>query len=115
MNLDKGKIIIYQTENEDIKVDVYFEDDTFWMTQKSIVELFQSSKSNISEHLTNIFKEGELEENSVVRIFRTTANDGKNYNIKYYNLDAIIAVGYRVNSVQATRFRQWQHKPSKNT
>lgn len=58
MNLDKGKIIIYQTENEDIKVDVYFEDDTFWMTQKSIVELFQSSKSNISEHLTNIFKEG---------------------------------------------------------
>lgn len=107
MNLDKGKIIIYQTENEDIKVDVYFEDDTFWMTQKSIVELFQSSKSNISEHLTNIFKEGELEENSVVRIFRTTANDGKNYNIKYYNLDAIIAVGYRVNSVQATRFRQW--------
>lgn len=107
MNLDKGKIIIYQTENEDIKVDVYFEDETFWMTQKSIVELFQSSKSNISEHLTNIFKEGELEENSVVRIFRTTANDGKNYNIKYYNLDAIIAVGYRVNSVQATRFRQW--------
>lgn len=107
MNLDKGKIIIYQTENEDIKVDVYFEDDTFWMTQKSIVELFQSSKSNISEHLTNIFKEGELEENSAVRIFRTTASDGKNYNIKYYNLDAIIAVGYRVNSIQATRFRQW--------
>lgn len=111
--MKENKIIIYQTENEDIKVDVYFEDETFWMTQKSIVELFQSSKSNISEHLTNIFKEGELEENSVVRIFRTTATDGKNYNIKYYNLDAIIAVGYRVNSAQATRFRQWATKTLK--
>lgn len=111
--MKENKIIIYQTENEDIKVDVYFEDETFWMTQKSIVELFQSSKSNISEHLTNIFKEGELEGNSVVRIFRTTATDGKNYNIKYYNLDAIIAVGYRVNSAQATRFRQWATKTLK--
>jgi hypothetical protein len=78
-----------------------------WLTQNLIAELFQTTKQNISLHLKNIFKEGELNENSVVKDFLTTASDGKNYKTKFYNLDAIISVGYRVNSQRATQFRQW--------
>ena len=102
--------IIYTDQNENVKLKVFIKDETIWATQKQMAELFGTAKSTISEHLKNIFKSGELEENSVVRKFRTTASDGKNYNIKYYNLDAIIAVGYRVNSKKATRFRIWATK-----
>lgn len=113
MTENKGQIIIYQTENEDIKVDVYFEDETFWMTQAIMAKLFNVQVPAISKHLKNIFKDGELSENSVVSIMEITAKDGKNYMTKFYNLDAIIAVGYRVNSLQATRFRQWATKTLK--
>ena len=77
------------------------------MTQAQLCELYQTSKSNVSEHIKNIFEEGELEENSVVRKFRTTASDGKNYNVSYYNLDMIISLGYRIKSISATQFRRW--------
>lgn len=113
MTENKGQIIIYQTENEDIKVDVYFEDETFWMTQAIMAKLFNVQVPAISKHLKNIFEDGELSENLVVSIMEITAKDGKNYMTKFYNLDAIIAVGYRVNSLQATRFRQWATKTLK--
>ena len=78
-----------------------------WLTQQQLTELYQCSKSNISEHIKHIFEEGELDKDSVVRKFRTTADDGKTYNVTYYNLDMIISLGYRIKSVIATRFRQW--------
>jgi hypothetical protein len=90
---------------ESIEVKVY--DENVWLTQKLIAELFGKGRSTITEHLKNIFEENELDENSVCREFRHTGNDGKNYNTKYYSLDAIISVGYRVNSKKATQFRQW--------
>jgi hypothetical protein len=102
-----SEIIIYQTEDGSTKIDVRMEDETVWLSQAQMVELFQSSKANISEHIRNVFKEGELEENSVVRNFRTTAADGKNYTVKFYNLDVIISVGYRVKSLRGTQFRRW--------
>lgn len=108
-NLEKnqGEIIIYQTDDGSTKIDVKMQDETVWLNQAQLVELYQTSKSNISEHISNIFAEGELDENSVVRFFRTTATDGKTYNVKYYNLDMIISLGYRVKSVIATNFRKW--------
>jgi hypothetical protein len=102
-----SEIILYQTADGQIKIDVRLEDETLWLTQAQMCELYQTSKSNVSEHIKHIFEEGELEENSVVRKFRTTASDGKSYNTTYYNLDMIIALGYRIKSVIATRFRQW--------
>lgn len=81
--------------------------DTIWLTQAQMVELFQSSKANINEHISRIFEEGELDENSTVRHFRTVATNGKTYNMKYYNLDMIISVGYMVKSKIATQFRKW--------
>lgn len=84
-----------------------FQDETVWLTQAQLCELYQTSKSNISEHIKHIFEEGELEEASVVRNFRTTGADGKNYNIIHYNLDMIISLGYRVKSLIATQFRRW--------
>ena len=102
-----GEIIIYQADDGETKIDVRFEEETVWLTQAQLVELYQSSKANISEHIKHIFEEGELEENSVVRNFRTTATDGKFYNTKFYNLDMIISLGYRVKSIVATRFRRW--------
>lgn len=83
------------------------EDETVWLTQKLIAELFDKGRSTITEHLNNIFAEGELDADSVCREFRHTGPDGKTYNTKFYNLDAIISVGYRVNSKRATQFRQW--------
>ena len=83
------------------------EDDTVWLTQQQLTELYQCSKSNISEHIKHIFEEGELDKDSVVRKFRTTASDGKNYNVSYYNLDMIISLGYRIKSITATQFRRW--------
>ena len=103
----ENEIIIYQTQDGKTKIDVKIEDETVWLNQAQMVELFQSSKANISEHITHIFDEGELDENSVVRNFRTTAEDGKNYNVKHYNLDVIISVGYRVKSLRGTQFRIW--------
>lgn len=103
----ESEIIIYQTDDGQTKIDVKFEDETVWLTQAQLCELYQTSKSNISEHIKHIFEEGELEENSVVRKFRTTAADGKKYNITHYNLDMIISLGYRVKSKIATNFRRW--------
>ncbi|MGN1086458.1 MAG: virulence RhuM family protein [Porcipelethomonas sp.] len=102
-----GEIVIYQTDEGNTKIDVKIQDETIWLTQAQLCELYQTSKSNISEHIKHIFEEGELEENSVVRKIRTTGADGKNYNIIHYNLDMIISLGYRVKSLIATQFRRW--------
>jgi hypothetical protein len=104
---ENTNFIIYHNPNGEVKVDVFVEGETVWLTQKTLGELFGVSKSTISEHLSNIFTDRELDEDSVVRNFRTTASDGKKYNTNYYNLDAIISVGYRVNSSKATQFRIW--------
>ena len=106
----QDEIIIYQSQDGTIKVDVLFSEETVWLTQTQIGSLFGKAKSTISEHIKNIFEEGELNENMVVRKFRTTADDGKTYNVTYYNLDMIISLGYRIKSVIATRFRQWATK-----
>ena len=103
----ESEILIYQMEDGHTKIDVKFEDETVWLTQAQLCELYQTSKSNISEHIKHIFEEGELEETSVVRKFRTTAADGKKYNTTHYNLDMIISLGYRVKSKIATNFRRW--------
>ena len=102
-----NEIIIYESSDGESKISVRVENETVWLTQAQLVELFHSSKANISEHIKHIFEEGELEKNSVVRKFRTTGTDGKNYNIAHYNLDIIISLGYRVKSQIATHFRQW--------
>lgn len=102
-----GEIVLYQLDDGTPAVEVRLEDDTVWVTQAQLVELFQSSKANISEHIKNVFEEGELEEEAVVRKFRTTAADGKSYLTAHYNLDVILSVGYRVKSKVATRFRIW--------
>ena len=102
--------ILYNTPDYTEKVQVVIKDETLWMTQKAMSELFGCTPDNIGVHLKNIFAGGELEENSVTEKISATASDGKNYLTKFYNLDAIISVGYRVNSVQATRFRQWATK-----
>ena len=98
--------VIFQTETGKVNVEVFFQNDTLWLTQKTMAELFEKGRSTMTEHLSNIFDEGELDENSVCRDFRHTATDGKTYNTKYYNLRAITAVGYRVNSHRATEFRK---------
>ena len=105
--MNDNNMVIYQDNNGITKVSVRFSEDDLWLTQAQITELYQTSKSNISEHIKNILIDGELDENSVVRKFRTTASDGKNYNTAHYNLDMIIALGYRVQSQVATRFRRW--------
>ena len=105
--MNDNNMVIYQDDNGITKVSVCFFEDDLWLTQAQITELYQTSKSNISEHIKNILIDGELDENSVVRKFRTTASDGKNYNTTHYNLDMIIALGYRVQSQVATRFRRW--------
>ncbi len=105
--MNTSEILIYQNQNGHIKIDVRLEDETVWLTQSQMAQLFGKDKRTISEHIGNIFKEGELEENSVVRNFRITATDGKNYDTQHYNLDVIISVGYRVKSPQGTQFRIW--------
>ena len=107
MNEFNSEVIMYQTEDGETKIEVSIDQETVWLTQAQICELFQKGKSTISEHISNIFKEGELEENSVVRKFRTTASDNKSYNVNHYNLDVIISVGYRVKSHRGTQFRIW--------
>ena len=105
-----GKIIIYQSEDGTSKLDVKLEDETVWLTQAQLVELFQSSKANVNEHIKNIFDEGELEESSTVREFRIVRREGSRdvtLNIKHYNLDMIISLGYRIQSKVATHFPLW--------
>lgn len=102
-----GELVMFRTDDGATRIEVRLVDETVWLTQTQMVELFQSSKANVSEHIRNVFAEGELEEDSVVRKFRTTAADGKNYQVKHYNLDVIISVGYRVRSLRGTQFRQW--------
>ena len=104
---ENSNIIIYQSENGKTHVEVKLEENTVWLTQQQMCDLYQTSKSNVSEHIKHIFEDGELNENSVVRKFRTTASDGKSYNVAYYNLDMILSLGYRIRSIIATRFRQW--------
>ena len=104
---ENNKILIYTDGSGLTKIDVRMTDDTLWLTQAQMCELYQTSKSNVSEHIKHIFEEGELQEETVVRKFRTTAADGKSYLTTFYNLDMIIALGYRVRSIIATRFRQW--------
>lgn len=104
---DNNQIIMYQTEDGLTKIDVTLEDETVWLHQAQMAELFQTTKQNISYHINNCFKEGELNETSVVKDFLTTAADGKSYNTHYYNLDVIISVGYRVKSLRGTQFRIW--------
>lgn len=106
-NIVENEFLIFQTEDVHTKIDVKLEGETVWLTQAQLCELYQTSKSNISEHIKHIFEEGELEENAVVRKFRITAADGKNYNTIHYNLDMIISLGYRVKSKIATNFRRW--------
>ncbi len=105
--MNNSEILIYQNPDGNIKIDVRLEEETVWLTQAQLCELFQKSKATISEHIKNVFEEGELNENSVVRNFRITASDGKNYDTNHYNLDVIISVGYRVKSPQGTQFRIW--------
>lgn len=105
-----NNIIIYQTEDGKIQLDVKMEADTVWLTQAQMGDLFQSSKQNISLHINNIFKEQELDKDSVVKEYLTTATDKKKYRTQYYNLDIIISVGYRVKSKRGTQFRIWANK-----
>ena len=102
-----GELLIYQNSEGNISIDVRLEEETVWLSQAQLCELFQKSKATVSEHIKNIFKEGELIENAVVRNFRTTALDGKNYDTNFYNLDVVISVGYRVKSQKGTQFRIW--------
>lgn len=104
---ENTEILLYQTEDGQTKVEVRLENETVWLTQSQMVELFQTTKQNISLHIRNIFREGELQEVSVVKEYLTTAFDGKKYKTKYYNLDVIISVGYRVKSHRGTQFRIW--------
>lgn len=102
-----AEFLIFMAEGKENGVEVMYAEETIWCTQDAIASLFDKGRSTIAEHLSNIFKEGELDKNSVCRNFRRTAADGKSYNTQYYNLDAIISVGYRANSRRATQFRQW--------
>lgn len=106
---NEGTVVLYQP-NEDIKIDVRVENETVWLTQEQMCTLFGVNRNTISHHIGNIFSEKELEKNSVCQYFRHTANDGKTYSVKIYNLDVIISVGYRVKSIQGTWFRQWANK-----
>jgi len=110
MDIFESNFILYKTEDGKINVDVVLKDETIWLTQKSMAELFDVQRPAITKHLKNIFEDGELEKNQVCSNLEHTATDGKRYNTEYYNLDAIIAVGYRVNSKKATQFRIWATK-----
>ncbi|EMO5889954.1 virulence RhuM family protein [Proteus mirabilis] len=103
----QGEFVLFRSEDGQTRVECRFESDTLWLSQSSICELYGKAKSTISEHIRNIFTEGELVEDSVVRFYRTTADDAKQYNVKYFNLSMILAIGYRVRSVRGTQFRQW--------
>ena len=108
----KSEIILYQPDNE-VRLEVRLEDETVWLTQAQIVELFQSSKANVSEHIKNIYEQHELDQNLTVRDFRTVRREGTRQVVRkltYYNLDAIISIGYRINTKRGIQFRQWANK-----
>ncbi len=105
--INKPQIVIYQTDGDEQKIRVRIEGENVWLTQKLIAELFDVDVRTVNEHLKNIFLEEELDENSVIRNFRITASDGKTYDTKHYNLDAILAIGYRVRSDRGMQFRNW--------
>jgi len=105
--MNNSNLLIYQTEDGQTRIETLMVDETVWLTQLQMSELFQTTKQNISLHISNIFAEGELIENSVVKDYLTTGTDGKSYNTKHYNLDVIISVGYRVKSHRGTQFRIW--------
>ena len=107
MKPPNSQIVIYKDQDGNIKIDVRFDGNTVWLTQDAIATLYDKGRSTITEHIQNIFQEDELESDSVCREFRRTGADGKEYLVKYYNLDLIIAVGYRVKSTQGTAFRKW--------
>ena len=107
---NNNNIIIYTTDDGQVEIEVRLEDENVWLTQNSMAELFDTTRNNITMHIKNIFEEGELQEKSVSKESLLTAKDGKNYKTKFYNLDLIIAVGYRVKSVRGTQFRIWANK-----
>lgn len=111
---NRGEILLYRTDEGHDSINVHLSDETVWLSQVQMVELFERNKRTISEHIRNVFKEGELEEQAVVRKFRTTAADGKDYLVSFYNLDVIISVGYRVKSQRGTQFRIWATKTLKD-
>ena len=108
--METSDIIIYKTTDGQTSVALYARDGNVWLNQKQLAELFATSNSSISEHVSNILKEKELSENSVVRDFLTTAADGKQYNVRYYGLPMILAVGFRVRGIRGTQFRQWANR-----
>lgn len=108
--LENSNFIMYTTDDGQVEIEVRLEDENVWLTQKAMAELFDTTRNNITIHIKNIFEENELEENSVSKESLLTASDGKNYKTKYYNLDLIIAVGYRIKSVRGTQFRIWANK-----
>jgi hypothetical protein len=110
----ESDFLLYTAPDGEVRIDVYFHDETVWLTQKRMAELFAVDVRTVSEHLRNIFKSGELNRNSAIRKFRNTASDRKAYETQFYNLDAIISVGYRVNSGKATRFRIWATRLLRN-
>jgi len=103
----ENKIVIYQSEDGLVKIDVHLEKDSVWLNQAQIAKLLETTKQNVSLHINNAINDGELEEKSVVKDFLTTGRDGKKYNVKFYNLDTIISVGYRVKSIRGVQFRRW--------
>ena len=109
-NPKEESVVVYRTADNTLQLDVQLADETVWLTQQQMTVLFDTSKQNVSLHINNIFKEGELDKNSVVKDYLTTAADGKKYRTLYYNLDVIISVGYRVKSKRGTQFRQWATK-----
>ena len=108
--MDKGQFLLYQTPDGDSQIEVKLQNDTVWLSLDQMAELFQRNKSTISRHIKNVLEDGELEAESVVANFATTATDGKNYAVAYYNLDMIISVGYRVHSYRGVQFRIWATK-----
>ena len=110
----ENEIVLFETGDKAVQLSVPVQDETVWLTQAQMTELFDTSKQNVSLHINNCFKEGELDRDSVVKDFLTTASDGKNYKTKYYNLDVIISVGYRVKSKRGIEFRRWANKVLKD-
>ena len=108
--MEDQNVILYTDEQGHVSLEVSLENETVWLSQKQMAELFDKNVKTINEHIGNVFKEGELEQNSVIRNFRITASDGKNYDVAHYNLDVIISVGYRVKSKRGTQFRIWASK-----
>lgn len=108
--IENNKIVIYTTDDGQVEIEVRLEDENVWLTQNSMAELFNTTRNNITMHIKNIFEKGELQENTVSKESLLTAKDGKKYRTKFYNLDLIISVGYRVKSVRGTQFRIWANK-----